>query len=178
MGNISVDLGSQTATSITTGTDYTCVLLDDETVKCWGTDEWGQLGTVKKLEINPTPLGAINLGTEITAIAAGNFHTCAILDNSSIKCWGYNASGQLGLEDNTEYIDGGGLADLNSIDLGTERTARAIAAGDNHTCVVLDNASINCWGSNTAGQLGLGNTINRGDNSSEMGDNLLPVIGL
>ena len=65
---------------------------------------------------------------------------------------------------------------LPAVDLGAGRTARAIATGDNHTCVVLDNTSVKCWGSNTAGQLGQGNTSNRGDESGEMGDSL-PVIG-
>jgi alpha-tubulin suppressor-like RCC1 family protein len=193
MGNISVDLGSETATSITTGTDYTCVLLDDNSteplsnVKCWGNGEYGQLGN-KKTEGRTSPAVNINLGTGITgvatarkatAITAGNFHTCAILDNSSIKCWGFNASGQLGLGNIDTVWEEDDLGDaLHAVDLGAGRTIRGIAAGDNHTCAILDNASIKCWGSNTAGQLGLGNTINRGDNSSDMGDNLLPVIGL
>jgi alpha-tubulin suppressor-like RCC1 family protein len=196
MGNFlpSVDLGSETATSITTGTGYTCVLLDDNSteplsnVKCWGRGNYGQLGNKKTLPINSTPsTNAINLGTGITgvatarkatAIAAGNFHTCAILDNSSIKCWGFNASGQLGQGDTSTVWRASDLGDsLLAVDLGAGRTARAIATGDNQTCAILDDASIKCWGSNTAGQLGLGDTNNRGDNSSEMGDNL-PVISL
>ena len=67
--------------------------------------------------------------------------------------------------------------DLPAVDLGAGRTARGIAAGDNHTCVVLDNTSVKCWGKNESGQLGLGNTSNHGDGSGEMGGNL-PVIGL
>ena len=66
---------------------------------------------------------------------------------------------------------------LPAVDLGAGRTARAISAGDRHTCVVLDNTSLKCWGKNESGQLGLGDNSNRGDNSSEMGDNL-PVISL
>jgi alpha-tubulin suppressor-like RCC1 family protein len=186
MGNLLpfVDLGSErTAKSITTGTDYTCVLLDDASVKCWGNGIYGQLGNKKKgvsNQFNSTPEdSAIDLGDGIivTAIAAGNFHTCAILDNSSIKCWGFNASGQLGQEDTSLIWSSSDLDNLLSVDLGTERTARAIAAGDNHTCVVLDDASIKCWGSNTAGQLGLGDNSTRGDGSGEMGDDL-PVISL
>ena len=177
-----INLGSgRTATSITTGTGYTCVLLDDDSVKCWGRGNYGQLGNKKKLEFNSTPpQNVINLGTgrTATAIAAGNFHTCAILDNSSIKCWGFNASGQLGQGNPSTVWRSIDLGDsLLAVDLGAGRTVRAIAAGDNHTCAILDNALIKCWGSNTAGQLGLGNTSNRGDNSSEMGDNL-PVISL
>ena len=189
-----VELGSgRTATSITIGTGYTCVLLDDNSVKCWGKADDGQLGTGKEFTVGDAlgemgnTLLAIDLGTgrTATAIAVGGEHSCAILDNSSIKCWGKNSSGQLGLGHNDtrggDQVNNLGaplMGDLlPSVDLGTGRTARGITAGDNQTCAILDNESIKCWGSNTAGQLGLGNTSNRGDNSSEMGDNL-PVISL
>ncbi len=189
----SVELYSDTATSITTGTGYTCVLLDDNSteplsnVKCWGRGNYGQLGNKKKSGRTSPAVNAINLGTGITgvttarkatAITAGNFHTCAILDNSSIKCWGFNASGQLGQGNIDTVWHSSHLGDgLIAVDLGAGRTVRAIAAGDNHTCVVLDNTSVKCWGKNESGQLGLGVTSNRGDNSSEMGGNL-PVISL
>ena len=106
-----------------------------------------------------------------------------MIDNFSIKCWGLIDSGQLGIGDtsNRGDLDSLGSSEMGDnlpvVDLGAGRTARAIAAGDNQTCAILDNASIKCWGSNTAGELGLGDTNNRGDNSSEMGDNL-PVISL
>jgi len=66
---------------------------------------------------------------------------------------------------------------LPTVDLGAGRTARAISAGDSHTCAVLDNTSVKCWGKNESGQLGLGDDSTRGDVSGEMGDNL-PVISL
>ena len=66
---------------------------------------------------------------------------------------------------------------LPAVDLGAGRTARAISAGDRHTCVVLDNTSLKCWGKNESGQLGLGDNSTRGDGAGEMGGNL-PVIGL
>jgi alpha-tubulin suppressor-like RCC1 family protein len=182
-----VDLGSgRTATSITTGTGYTCVLLDDDSVKCWGRANYGQLGAGKTEEYNEPDASPIDLGTGITAtaIASGNFHTCAILDNSSIKCWGRNDSGQLGIGDTGNRGDGSHLSGLVQmgdrlpiVDLGAGRTARAISAGDRHTCVVLDNTYVKCWGENSYGQLGLGDNSTRGDNSSKMGDNL-PVISL
>ena len=190
-----VDLGSgRTAKSIVAGGSHTCALLDDNSVKCWGKADYGQLGTGKEFTLGDVSgemgntLLAIDLGTgrTATAIAVGGEHSCAILDNSSIKCWGKNSSGQLGLGHNDTrggdqvlLSTGAPLMgdNLPSVDLGTGRTARGITAGDNQTCAILDNESIKCWGSNTAGQLGLGNTSNRGDNSSEMGDNL-PVISL
>jgi alpha-tubulin suppressor-like RCC1 family protein len=182
-----INLGSgRTATSITTGTGYTCVLLDDDSVKCWGRANYGQLGAGKTEEYDEPNASPIDLGTgrTATAIASGNFHTCAILDNSSIKCWGRNDSGQLGIGDTGNRGDGShasGLVQMGDrlpiVDLGAGRTARAISAGDRHTCVVLDNTYVKCWGENSYGQLGLGDNSTRGDNSSEMGDNL-PVISL
>ena len=63
-------------------------------------------------------------------------------------------------EENNSSLMGGSLI---AIDLGTGKTARAIEAGDNHTCAILDNESVKCWGANASGQLGLGHTNNRGD---------------
>ena len=61
---------------------------------------------------------------------------------------------------------------LSVIDLGFGRTAKAVAAGGFHTCVVLVNKNVLCWGSGMFGQLGSGNTINRGNETNQMGDNL------
>jgi alpha-tubulin suppressor-like RCC1 family protein len=126
-------------------------------------------------------LPSIDLGTgrTATAIAAGYFHTCALLDNASVKCWGRNSEGQLGLGNTTQIGDNSNeMGDnLPSIDLGTGRTATAIAGRAYGTCALLDNASVKCWGDNNVGQLGIGNTTDMGDNSDEMGDNL-PSIDL
>ena len=62
-------------------------------------------------------------------------------------------------------------------DMGSGKTVRAITTGDSHTCTLLDNASLKCWGKNDSGQLGQGDTSNRGDSSGEMSDNL-PAISL
>ena len=52
---------------------------------------------------------------------------------------------------------------LTAVDLGSGRTAKVIVAGGSHTCAILDNSSIKCWGANATGQLGLGDDDNRGD---------------
>jgi alpha-tubulin suppressor-like RCC1 family protein len=181
-GNLdSVNLGSgRTAKSITTGTGYTCAILDDDSVKCWGRGHAGQLGHGKTTSVDSPPNSPINLGSGITAkaITAGNFHTCAVIDNSSIKCWGKNDSGQLGQGNTNNRGDGSNeMGDnLPAVDLGAGKTARAISTGDRHTCAILDNASIKCWGKNDSGQLGLGDNSTRGGGSGEM-DNL-PSISL
>ena len=154
-------------------------MLDNASIKCWGSGEYGQLGSNEKKPEKKPKSDPINLGSGINAkaIVTGNSHNCVMLDNSSIKCWGYNASGQLGLGDTNNRGDGSNeMGDsLTAVDLGAGKTARAISAGDSHTCAVLDNASLKCWGKNDSGQLGLGNTSTRGDGSGEMGDNL-PAI--
>jgi alpha-tubulin suppressor-like RCC1 family protein len=114
---------------------------------------------------------------KVTAAAAGSYHTCAILANGSVKCWGTNLVGELGLGD--KLARGGAPADLGDalrpVELGTGRSAIALSAGESHTCALLDDAEIKCWGANDVGQLGLGDTQSRGDEADELGDRLAAV---
>jgi len=182
-----VDLGTgRSAMAIAVGQSHTCAILDDKSVKCWGNNGQGQLGlgdTNRRGDASGEmgdKLPAVDLGTgrSATAIAAGNYHTCALLDDKSVKCWGYNDQGQLGLGDsNTRGDASGEMGDnLPTVDLGTGRSATAIAVGS-HTCALLDDKSMKCWGTNGNGELGLGDTNSRGDASGEMGDNL-PAVDL
>ena len=176
-----VSLGAgRTATAVSSGSTHSCALLDDGTVKCWGSGAFGALGqgTVFARGDGPNEMGdnlpAVSLGTgrTATAISAGAGFTCALLDDASVKCWGSNFSGELGLGDAANRGDvSGEMGDaLPAVDLGAGRTATAITTGANHTCAVLDNASVKCWGLNNLGQLGAGDTSGRGDNPNEMGD--------
>jgi len=191
-----VDLGSErTAKVIVAGGSHTCAILDNSAIKCWGLNQYGQLGLGDADNRGTTSgqmgdaLDAVDLGSGITAkaIAAGGDHTCVILDNSAIKCWGRSNEGQMakGGKNGNSFQIGDGTNEmgnsLEAIELGTGRTANAIAAGDQHNCVILDNSSIKCWGANASGQLGLGDANNRGDlddvGGSEMGDTL-PIVDL
>jgi alpha-tubulin suppressor-like RCC1 family protein len=169
------------------GASHTCVRFEDGKVKCWGTSGVGELGlgdTVQRGD-GPGEMGSnlpfVNLGTGRTAaaITAGVHHTCALLDNGQVKCWGWSVDGELGLGDTSARGDGPGeMGDsLPAVSLGTGRTAVAISAGSWHTCARLDNGQSKCWGANADGQLGLGDTANRGDNPGEMGDSL-PAVAL
>ena len=104
-----------------------------------------------------------------TTIAVGGGFNCAMLDNGTVKCFGWNSSGQLGIDNDTQMGDDSGeMAQLTGINLGTGRTATAISAGYDHTCAMLDNGAVKCWGLNGYGQLGLDNRTNMGDDSGEM----------
>lgn len=171
-----INLGTgRTAKRIAAGTAHTCALLDNDSVKCWGNNNYGQLGYGDTATRTAPPDTAVNLGTGRTAkrIAAGASHTCAWLDDDSIKCWGSASSGQLGYEDTNQRSAPPALA----VNLGTGRLPRRLLASADHTCVLLTDNGIKCWGANTNGAFGLGTASeNRGDQLSEMGDNLPEVL--
>jgi len=185
------------ATSLQTGGFHTCATLIDSTFKCWGFNDSGQLGqgdTVNRGEA-PKQMGNtlrnIDVGSKlkVALFAVGGWHTCALLNDFTVKCWGDNSSGQLGLGDTDNRGDAPNeMGDnLPPVDLGTDADGKAlqavaISAGLSHTCVLLhDQAAdlilVKCWGDNSSGQLGLGDTDNRGDAPNEMGDNL-PAVDL
>ena len=72
--------------------------------------------------------------------------------------------------------DQGEMARLTGINLGSGRTATAIAAGNYHTCAKLDDGDVKCWGLNNTGQLGINNSIYMGDSANEMAS--LPPVNL
>ena len=121
-------------------------------------------------------LPAVDLGPGRTAkmISAGYAHTCAVLDDDSVKCWGINNYGQLGYGDTARRGDDlGEMGDaLDAVDLGTGRTAKMISAGKLHTCAVLDDDKVKCWGDNTYASSGSPTLREARDGSGEMGDNL------
>ena len=165
-----VRLGSdRTAVAITSGGSHTCALLDDGNVRCWGSGVQGQLGygSVGNVGDDETPdlIGPVNLGAGRTAvaIAAGDFHTCAVLDNGTVRCWGYGGDGRLGYASVDSVGDTETPGSVGPVDLGPGRTAQAITAADNHTCALLDDGSVRCWGYGQYGQLGYGNRSSIGD---------------
>jgi alpha-tubulin suppressor-like RCC1 family protein len=192
MGNAlaPIDLGTgRTARAITAGSEHTCALLDNNTVKCWGNGGAGRLGQGNEDNLGASDgqmgdaLQPISLGTGRTAraVTAGSQHTCALLDNGAVKCWGDGLLGQLGQGDpNARGDEPGEMGNaLLPIDLGTGRTARAITAGSAHTCALLDNRTVKCWGDGSFGRLGNGDRVGDdgviGDEPGEMGNALLPI---
>jgi len=181
-----VDLGSgATAKSLAMGWYHTCALLDGGFVKCWGQNDDGQLGLGDTFGRGDEPgemgddLPVVDLGVgrSVLSLGAGVYHSCALLDDGSVKCWGYNGPGQLGLGDRQRRGDESGEMgdELSAVALGSGRTATALAVGTYHTCALLDDGSVKCWGNNDSAQLGLGDVAYRGDEAGEMGDALPPV---
>ncbi len=146
----------RTAVAIATGQYHTCAILDDGSVSCWGRNDNGRLGDGTTTDrLTPTQTSSLGTGRTAVAIDLGNYHTCAILDDGSVSCWGLNTKGQLGDGTNTERN-----TPTQTSSLGTDRTAVSIAVGYRNTCVILDDGSVSCWGNNNYGQLGDGTIIN------------------
>ncbi len=167
-----VDLGAgHTAKAISAGGLHTCAILDDGSVRCWGYGFFGQLGYGDRNNIGdsatpaPASVGPVNLGPGRTAVAisAGAAHTCAILDDGSVRCWGFGGRGELGYGDTNNIGDTEVPGLVAPVALGPGRTAKAISAGTDHTCAIRDDGTVLCWGNGADGRLGYGNTSNVGD---------------
>ncbi len=143
--------GLNGATAIAAGAAHTCTVLSGGIVQCWGDNGDGQLGTNTSQcngnSSSTTPVAVSGL-SGATALAAGSFHTCALLSGGTVECWGYNAYGQLG--------DGATTSSMTPVAVSSLSGATAIAAGADHTCALLSDGTVKCWGYNVYGQLGNG----------------------
>ncbi len=140
--------------SMAVGGFHACAVTAAGGVVCWGRDLDGALGDGAE-EGGPGAVGVVGLNSGVRSLAAGAAHSCALLDSGIVKCWGSNAFGQVG--DGTSGAERPAPADV--IELGGSATL--IEAGDAHTCAVLADGGVRCWGSNADGQLGDGSTANR-----------------
>ena len=123
----------------------------DFAVKCWGANNRGQLGNGAKTEWRARrliPVDVVGLHSGLHAIAAGGWHTCALIGSGGVKCWGDNQHDQLGegSTDRTTPVDVVGLSS----------GVYAISSGGRHTCALTIAGGVQCWGANWAGQLGDG----------------------
>jgi alpha-tubulin suppressor-like RCC1 family protein len=127
---------------------HACALRDDETVWCWGSNSFGQLGDGSS-DDRSAPVRAQSLASA-TRVATGLGHTCAATRADGLYCWGYNKDGQLGSDDPTSATKPTPVTSVPD--------AIAVAAGAQHTCAVRRGGATMCWGNNNGGQLGEGTT--------------------
>jgi len=143
-------------TAIAAGAAHTCALLSGGTVQCWGYNQEGELGNGTSISPFVTPAAVSNL-TGVTAIAAGAQHTCALLSIGTVDCWGVAYDGRLGTLDDRRPPLLYGLS-WTPVSVSNLTGVTALSAGYSHTCALLMDRTVQCWGNNDYGQLGNGTT--------------------
>jgi alpha-tubulin suppressor-like RCC1 family protein len=179
--------GIDDARSLAVGADFACALLDDGSVRCWGANSWGQLGT-GDMTPSTTPVQVMDVAGAVR-IDAGLRHVCALLGSQRVKCWGLNTVDRVTVYDlyNATEIAVGAYHSCAAhtdrgivtcwiypydarpeegaieIELAGNEILALATGGDNyHACVVAEDGGVICWGANGSGQLGDGSTNSPG----------------
>ncbi len=140
---------SKRATALSVGYDHSCAVLSDGEVKCWGGNDWDQLGNGKTTS-SSLPVTAKGVMGARTVTAGSSEHSCAVGSGGSISCWGFGPDGELGngsQSDDSPPVTVVGITD-----------AVDVSAGESHACALLAGGTVWCWGDNVDWQLGDGVT--------------------
>ena len=174
---VAVDVQGLTSgvADVASGGDHSCALTVRGAVKCWGANPWGQLGNGTKTD-SSVPVDVTGLTSGVLAIAAGGYHTVAIVSGGGVKAWGCNCSGQLG--DGTQTIDSNVPVDVVGLESGIIAVAPAVGVDQAHTCGLTRSGGVKCWGDDTYGQLGDGRSGMSNPDGTTTSHVPIDVIGL
>lgn len=144
--------GSPSVLYISLGLSHTCALTSNSGAKCWGDNSDGQLGvSAAGRKLKPTDV--TGLTSFVSQVEVGNTHSCAVLFNRQVKCWGSNAKGQLG--------NGSTISSFTPVSVASLPDVGSLSAGLDYTCATPMSGPGYCWGKNSFGQLGDGSTTDR-----------------
>ena len=148
--------------------NHTCALLDAGTVRCWGEGIWGMLGYASADTVgddeSPASQGDVDLGGVAVQVVAGYEHSCALLDDGAVRCWGRGSFGRLGYGNGTTVGDNETPASAGAVPIGG--VVAQLSAGAFHSCALLETGAVRCWGKGSFGRLGYGNEADIGDNET------------
>jgi alpha-tubulin suppressor-like RCC1 family protein len=165
------------ATGITLGGGHGCAVTGEGGAKCWGWNYYGQLGVGTDtgpevcgfsgeypIGCSTVPVGVSGLGTGVSEISSGYAGACALMNAGTVKCWGYNAGGQIGNGNDTGPEGCGEFpvpCSTTPVNVSGLTGVTDIASGWNHTCAITNTGGIKCWGASGNGQLGDGTEAER-----------------
>jgi alpha-tubulin suppressor-like RCC1 family protein len=150
---------------LTAGRAHSCALLSDRAVKCWGKGANGRLGLRSTQDVGddeaPGTAPDVNVGGPVVSTSAGSEHQCVVLETGRVRCWGRGDDGRLGYGATHDVGDDEDPSAEGNIALSAP--ASQVAAGRRHTCALLVDGRVQCWGDNSEGALGTGAGKNIGD---------------
>jgi alpha-tubulin suppressor-like RCC1 family protein len=129
------------------GSNFTCARRTNGTLLCWGENNSGQLG-MGNTTASSTPTVVPGV-TGVTAAAAGPRGFCAVVTGGALRCWGSNSNGQVGNGSTTDATSPVAVS-------GVPSAASSVVVGARHSCALLTNGQVYCWGDGSSGQLGNG----------------------
>jgi alpha-tubulin suppressor-like RCC1 family protein len=154
--------GVVAATSVISGGYHSCAVVAGGKVDCWGDNDNGEIGNGITAGGDVVTATAVRGLGNATDGAAGDYHSCALMHGGTVRCWGDNSEGELGIgSTDGPQSCGGDPCSSVPVTVKTITDARQIAAGFFDSCALLSGGGVDCWGDNTYGQLGDGTTTLR-----------------
>lgn len=149
---IPMQVGTATWRAIAASNSFTCGIQTDDTLWCWGSDTYQELG-LGAGDQKAQPPGQVMPGATWREVSTGNM-------SNNASCWGHNATGQLGIGNTTQQV--------SPANIGSDFFL-AVSAGESHTCGLRSpDGAVMCWGYGAYGQLGNGTTVNRAQPTAVM----------
>jgi alpha-tubulin suppressor-like RCC1 family protein len=155
--------GVPNAVSLGIGVNHACAVLGNGSVACWGANDYGQLGDGTKTGNNVT-VAVSGLANAASMEGNGRFHSCALLRDGNVSCWGRNQYGQLGNGSATD--DASSLVPIGAT--GVQNVTK-LSVGYEHSCALLYDGHVACWGRNDYGRLGDGTNAHRSESVNVTG---------
>ncbi len=141
---------AQTASDLGLGGFFSCAVLTNGSVQCWGRNDSGNLGDGSTIDFSSSPRLVSGI-TNAVDVEAGNFHACALLSGGEVRCWGGNGNRQVGVSSPTPV--------RSPVSVPLPAVATSIGVGGFSTCALLDDGRVFCWGRSLLGELGDGTRI-------------------
>jgi alpha-tubulin suppressor-like RCC1 family protein len=154
------------ATLLAIGAFHTCTGFEDGSLRCWGGPGYIGSGTEVMIGDDETPstIPPVSIGGDVRAIAAGWYHTCAVLPLGNVRCFGIAADGRLGYANPEDIGDDEAPSSAGDVDIGG--AVSALSVGPSHTCACLENGAVRCWGENESYRLGYPDLATIGDDET------------
>lgn len=135
--------------AISAGIQRTCAITAEGGVKCWGSNEYNNLGDGSDVAYSLTPVDVVGLDSGVRSVDVNYYRTRAVKQDDTVWCWGMGAP--LG--------DGVSLESPTPVQVADMGNAEQVTSGRYFSCAVTAAQSVRCWGGNHYGQLGNGTTL-------------------